>query len=73
MLFASVQLPVNTISLSRAPSDRATFVRASATAVCAAWPWACSTLDGLPNVPVKNGSIASTTRGSAGVVALLSR
>ena len=67
-LSASVAPLVNTISAGLAPRadaitsrDRSTAARAS----CPNW-WM---LLALPNCSVKNGSIASTTRGSVGVVA----
>ncbi len=47
----------------------ATCARAASTASCASQPYACWRLAGLPNCSVKYGSIASSTRGSTGVVA----
>ena len=66
---ASVPDEVNTISAGRAPISRATWARASSTASRAAWPkpW---TEDGLPQICPIQGSIASRTLGSMGVVAL---
>src|SRR5215831_7058396 len=68
-LVASVPPLVKTISSGSAPRSRATSPRASSTAVRARTPcsWA---LDGLPKHARKYGSIASTTAGSIGVVAL---
>ena len=63
-------LPVKTISAGAcAPMSEATCARARATAAAGAAPnpWE---LEGLPTCVVRNGSIASTTRGSTGVVPL---
>ncbi len=72
MLSASVPLPVNTISAGCAPRSRATSPRASSRAARACWPnqWM---LDAFPKVSRSMGSMASSTRGSTGVVALWSR
>jgi hypothetical protein len=72
-LLDSVAPEVKTISEGLAPISRATWPRASSTASAASWPSACSTLPALPKRAVNQGSIASTTRGSHGVVAWLSR
>ncbi len=69
MLSASVPLAVKTISDGVAPIRRATWARASSRAARACWPYQCR-LDGLPNPSRSTGSIASSTRGSSGVVAL---
>jgi hypothetical protein len=68
-LSASEPLAVNTISSGWAPMSRATWPRAavSACAGLALYRWL---LDGLPKWALRYGSIASTTRGSVGVVAL---
>ena len=68
-LFASVAPLVKMISLALAPIRSATFLRASSTASSASHPNAWLRLAGLPKCWVKNGTIASTTRGSTGVVA----
>ena len=60
---------VKQISRGSAPMRSATCRRAAATASRAAHPKAWCRLDGLPNASVKKGVIASTTRGSTGVVA----
>ncbi len=73
MLLASVAPEVNTISRGSAPIRAATSARAVSTAASASWPMACSALCGLPKRSVNQGSIASSTRGSHGVVAWLSR
>ena len=52
-----------------APISAATCARAASTASRASQPNACCLLCGLPNCSVKYGSIASSTRGSTGVVA----
>ena len=72
MLSASVPLPVNTISAGDAPIRAATWPRASSTAARARWPNQCR-LEALPKPSRSTGSIASSTRGSSGVVALWSR
>ena len=63
---------VKTISAGSAPTSSATRARASSTAPRARCPnqWR---LEGLPKSSRRNGSIASSTRGSSGVVALWSR
>ena len=67
-LSASVAPLVKTISsASRAPIVRAMLSRASSTACRALCPKAC-TLLGLPNRSRWNGCMASSTRGSIGVV-----
>ena len=73
MLFDSVAPAVNTISFGCTPKKRAMVMRASSSAFEARRPCSCVSDDGLPNVCVKNGSMASTTRGSHGVVAWWSR
>ncbi len=72
-LFASVAPEVRMISRGSAPISAATSARAASTAASASRPSACSALCGLPKRSVNQGSIASTTRGSQGVVAWLSR
>src|SRR6266496_182974 len=68
-LIDSVPPEVKTISFgSRAPSKRARSVRARSTAASASHPKGWLRLAGCPNFSVKYGSIASTTRGSHGVV-----
>jgi hypothetical protein len=47
----------------------ATCSRPRSTAFCASQPYACWRLAALPNRSEKYGSIASSTRGSTGVVA----
>ena len=69
VLSASVPLPVKTISPGEAPIRAATCSRAVSTAARACWPNQCR-LDGLPKPSRRMGSIASSTRGSSGVVAL---
>ena len=71
-LVASVAPPVKTISSAAAPISCATSARARSTASCARRPSAYAE-DGLPNSPRRNGSIASSTWASTGVVALWSR
>ena len=51
-----------------APIRAATCARAVSTAARATRPSSCR-LDGFPNAPPRNGPIASSTRGSSGVVA----
>ena len=68
-LFASVAPLVKTISLPPAPTSAATCFRARSTASFASQPNRCCLLAALPNFSVKNGSIASSTRRSTGVVA----
>ncbi len=72
-LLLSVAPLVKTISLRSAPSRSATWRRAVSTPSSASQPKAWLRLPGLPNFSVKYGSIASTTRGSQGVVAAWSR
>jgi len=72
-LSLSVAPLVKMISFASAPMSRATCSRAFSTAASAFQPKACEWLAALPKVSVNMGSIASTTRGSTGVVALLSR
>ncbi len=71
-LFASVPEAMNATSGGLPPTSSATCCRACSTAARAARPkeW---TEDGLPCRPPSQGSIASATRGSSGVVALWSR
>jgi hypothetical protein len=68
--FASVAPDVNTISLGCAPISAATWSRARSIASRAARPSACSE-EALPQSI--QGTMASRTRGSSGVVALASR
>ena len=65
----SVAPEVQTISLPLAPIRAPTWSRAGSTAFSAVQPKLCDRLAALPNSSVKYGSIASTTRGSTGVVA----
>src|ERR1051325_2031917 len=68
-LIASVPPDVNPSSFgSRAPISVASCSRARSTAPSASQPNGWFRLAGWPNFSVKYGSIASTTRGSAGVV-----
>src|SRR3989441_9178659 len=68
-LIDSVPPDVNTISFgSRAPISVASWLRAVSTAASASHPKGWFRLAGWPYFWVKYGSIASTTRGSAGVV-----
>src|SRR5438552_4329995 len=68
-LIDSVPPEVNTSSLgSRAPMSLASLPRATSTAASASQPNGWLRLAGCPNFSVKYGSIASTTRGSHGVV-----
>src|SRR5256712_9715685 len=68
-LIDSVPPDVNTISLgSGAPISAASWLRAVSTAASASHPKGWFRLAGWPYFWVKYGSIASTTRGSAGVV-----
>ena len=69
-LLASVAPDVKTTSGLFIPTRPATCPRASSTACRASRPAAWPALAGLPNLPDIHGSIASTTRRSAGVVAL---
>ena len=68
----SVAPLVNTISRAVAPMSRATSARAASTASSARHPNAWLLEAALPKCSVKKGSIASSTRGSTGVVAWLS-
>ena len=68
----SVAPLVKTISFGAAPIRLPMFLRAWCTAASASQPNACLLAE-LPNCSVKNGSMASTTRGSTGVVAWLSK
>jgi hypothetical protein len=72
-LIASVDPEVNTISFGEAPISPATCARARSTASSALHPNAWLRLAAFPNTSVKVGSIASSTRGSSGVVAWWSR
>src|SRR5262249_38750259 len=68
-LMASVPPEVKTSSLgSRPPISFASLPRAASTAPSASQPKGWLRLAGCPNFSVKYGSIASTTRGSHGVV-----
>src|SRR5881396_2675852 len=68
-LIASVPPEVKTSSFgSRAPISVAILARAASTAPSASHPNGWLRLAGCPNFSVKYGSIASTTRGSHGVV-----
>ena len=69
MLLDSVAPDVKKISRGRAPISPATCARAASTASLASAPKAWLSEWGLPNLPEKYGSMASTTRGSVGVVA----
>ena len=60
---------VKMISLASAPMRSATRLRARSTASSLCQPYRCVRLCGLPNCSTKNGSMASRTRGSTGVVA----
>jgi hypothetical protein len=68
-LFDSDPPEVKTTSDGRQPRHPATCSRARSSAAFAFRPSAWVD-EGLPNPPVRNGSIASATRGSMGVVAL---
>jgi hypothetical protein len=68
-LFDSVAPLVKMTSLALAPIRSATCLRAFSTASSASQPNEWLRLAALPNCWVKNGSIASSTRGSTGVVA----
>jgi hypothetical protein len=68
----SVAPEVQTISLPEAPMSAPTCSRACSTAFSAVQPKLCERLAALPKISVNYGSIASTTRGSTGVVAWLS-
>ena len=68
-LFDSVAPLVKQTSRGSAPIRPATCRRAASAASRAAQPNAWCRLAALPNRSVKYGAIASTTRGSAGVVA----
>ena len=68
-LFDSVAPLVKQISFEPAPMSSATCSRAASTAFCASQPYACCLLAALPKRSVKYGSIASSARGSTGVVA----
>ena len=67
-----VPLEVKTISAGLAPMSRATSARAWSRAARACWPNQCR-LEALPKPSRRTGSMASSTRGSTGVVALWSR
>jgi hypothetical protein len=68
-LFDSVAPLVKMISRAVAPIRAATSRRAASTACWAFQPHWWLADAGLPNCSRKNGSIASSTRGSTGVVA----
>ena len=68
-LRAAARTEVKMISLASAPMRSATRLRASSTASSLCQPYRCVRLCGLPNCSTKNGSMASRTRGSTGVVA----
>ena len=68
-LSLSVAPLVKTISLGRAPTRAATWARARSTASSARHPKAWFFEAAFPNSSEKYGSMASTTRGSHGVVA----
>ena len=72
-LLLSVDPEVKMISLGSAPISAATCSRAMSTPSSASQPYRWLRLPGFPNLVVKYGSIASTTRGSHGVVAAWSR
>ncbi len=65
----SVAPLVNTISFGLAPMRSAICLRAFSTASSASHPNGWLRLAAFPKCSVKYGSIASTTRGSTGVVA----
>jgi hypothetical protein len=69
-LLLSVAPLVQTISRAEEPMRRATCSRAASTAASARQPKACVLLAALPYSLVRYGIIASSTRGSTGVVAL---
>ena len=69
MLFDSVAPDVKTISLLSAPTRLATCSRAASDALSASQPYSWVFECGFPNWPDRKGSIASSTRGSIGVVA----
>ncbi len=71
-LFDSVAPLVKTISFAVAPISAATCLRATSTASSACHPKEWLRLAALPNRSVRYGIIASSTRGSSGVVAWLS-
>ena len=68
-LFDSVAPEVKMISLGSAPITRAIWTRARVVASSARQPKACVREAALPYSRSKQGSIASTTRGSTRVVA----
>jgi hypothetical protein len=68
----SVPPLVKTISRGAQPSAAAHCSRAASSAARAAWPGPC-TLDGLAKLSRNSGSIAASTSGCSGVVALASR
>ncbi len=71
-LLASEPPLVNTTSVGCAPTAAATCSRAVSMAARAARPYSWR-LEALPQRSLRNGSIASNTRASSGVVALWSR
>ena len=68
-LFDSVAPEVQTSSLAVAPIRAATWARAASTASSARQPKEWLLEEALPNSSLKYGSMASSTRGSTGVVA----
>src|SRR6476469_2804210 len=72
-LLLSVAPEVKTISWADAPMESAIWRRAFSTAAAASQPKEWLLLAALPKREVKKGSMASSTRGSSGVVAWLSR
>ena len=68
-LLPSVAPEVHVISLGSAWMSRAISARAASTASSACQPNTWVRLAALPNMVVKYGNMASTTRGSVGVVA----
>jgi hypothetical protein len=71
-LLDSVAPEVKMISSGWAPMALARRSRADSTSFAAAHPYACVREAAFPNCSVMHGSIASTTLGSTGVVALWS-
>jgi hypothetical protein len=73
MLLDSVAPDVQRISFASAPTSCPSWARAFSTAAFARYPKEWLREAAFPKYSVKNGNIASTTRGSQGVVAWLSR
>src|SRR3972149_5865021 len=72
-LFASVEPEVKTISCGLALTKRATSARAASPACTARCPWSWMGDDGVGYHSVRYGIIASSTRGSRGVVEIWSQ